>query len=98
MATNLCDVIVIGGGLGGLAAAAYLARGGRRVAILERSKRIGGRATTRQEQGFHLNLGAHALYRCGPAEAALAELGVESIEVGLLVGAGLAITRRQQAQ
>ncbi len=76
MATNLCDVIVIGGGLGGLAAAAYLARGGRRVAILERSKQIGGRATTRQEQGFHLNLGAHALYRCGPAEAALAELGV----------------------
>lgn len=76
MAANKTDVLVIGGGLAGLATAAYLARGGRQVTVLERSKHLGGRATTRHEQGFSLNLGAHALYRRGPAQAVLAELGV----------------------
>lgn len=76
MATKSCDALVIGGGLGGLAAAAYLARAGRRTTVLERSKLLGGRAVTRREQGFSLNLGAHALYRRGPAQTVLAELGV----------------------
>lgn len=76
MGTKRSEVAVVGAGLAGLAVAAYAARGGRRVTLLERAKRHGGRATTRREQGFALNLGAHALYRRGPAQAVLAELGV----------------------
>ena len=37
----------------------------------------GGRARTRNERGFRFNMGPHALYRGGPAEAALGELGIE---------------------
>lgn len=44
------DVIVIGGGLNGLTAAAFLARAGRRVLVLERESSVGGLA--RQEE-FH---------------------------------------------
>ena len=39
------DVIVVGAGHNGLAAAAYLARAGRRVLVVERRDRIGGAAT-----------------------------------------------------
>lgn len=38
------DAIVIGAGIGGLTAAALLAKEGRKVAVLEREDRVGGRA------------------------------------------------------
>ncbi len=42
------DVIVIGGGHNGLTAAAYLARGGRTVLVLERRHVLGGAAVTEE--------------------------------------------------
>ncbi|MBI3982007.1 MAG: NAD(P)/FAD-dependent oxidoreductase [Gemmatimonadetes bacterium] len=42
------DAIVIGGGHNGLVAAAYLARAGRRVLVLERRERVGGAAVSEQ--------------------------------------------------
>src|SRR4029434_11053435 len=44
------DVIVIGGGHNGLAHAAYLARSGMKVLVLERRHVVGGAAVT--EEGF----------------------------------------------
>ncbi|HZO29272.1 MAG TPA: FAD-dependent oxidoreductase [Chloroflexota bacterium] len=73
---STCDVVVIGGGLAGLTAAAFLARAGRSVTVLERSSHLGGRATTQAEDGFSFNLGPHALYRVGAAARILGELGV----------------------
>jgi phytoene dehydrogenase-like protein len=69
-------VVVVGGGLAGLSAAAFAARAGAQVSLLERMSEPGGRARTRNDQGFLFNMGPHALYRGGAAMAALRELGI----------------------
>jgi phytoene dehydrogenase-like protein len=68
--------VVVGGGIAGLVSAIHLARAGRRVTVLERALRVGGRAASAREGGFVLNQGAHALYAGGAARRVLAELGV----------------------
>src|SRR4051812_11407556 len=51
------DVIIIGAGHNGLTAAAYLARAGRRVLVLERRHVIGGAAVTEEVfKGFHFSV------------------------------------------
>ncbi len=42
------DAVIIGGGHNGLVAAAYLARAGKRVIVLERRDRVGGSAVTEE--------------------------------------------------
>ncbi|ATB43802.1 amine oxidase flavin-containing [Cystobacter fuscus] len=71
------DVAVVGGGLGGLAVATLLARGGRRVVLFEKARHLGGRAHTTHQEGYHLNLGPHALYMAGAAARVLGRLGLE---------------------
>jgi phytoene dehydrogenase-like protein len=68
------DVVVIGGGIGGLACALSLAEAGRRVTLLEASARLGGRGASEREAGFTLNQGPHAIFE--PSRAMLASLGV----------------------
>ena len=70
-------VAVVGGGIGGLTAAAFAARAGAQVTLFERMAETGGRGRSRDERGFTFNLGPHALYLGGPAMAALRELGIE---------------------
>jgi phytoene dehydrogenase-like protein len=50
-------VVVVGGGFGGLAAAALLGQKGYNVTLLEKNSQVGGRATTWKKDGFLFDLG-----------------------------------------
>jgi len=80
-------IVVIGGGLSGLLSAALLSRRGSPVVLVERASAPGGRAATREKQGFSFNLGPHALYRRGLLKRTLKELGVE-VTGGVATGSG----------
>lgn len=70
------DVVVVGAGLAGLAAAATAAREGARVLVVEARSEPGGRARSDRVAGHVLNHGPHALYRSGAGAAVLGALGV----------------------
>jgi polyamine oxidase len=60
------DVIVIGAGASGLAAASTLIENGKKVIVLEGRNRIGGRVHTDHSFGFAVDLGA--VWIEGPSE------------------------------
>ncbi len=72
------DVVVVGGGIAGLAAACYLARGGKSVTLFEKAATLGGRAATSNHEGYLFNRGIHSLYTGGATEEVLQELGITS--------------------
>ncbi len=76
MESKHTQVIVVGGGLSGLTAAAYLARGGKSVTLFEKASSLGGRARTQNVDGFLFNMGPHALYLGGEARKILREFGI----------------------
>ena len=70
------DVLVIGAGAGGLTAAAFLAKAGYRVIILERLPFVGGRGSSlKHKKGFEVATGA-AVFELGMKEDIFDPLGV----------------------
>ena len=57
-------VVVVGGGLAGLAAALTCAEGGARVTLLERRPRLGGATWSFEHHGLHFDNGQHVFLRC----------------------------------
>lgn len=73
----MTDVVVVGGGVGGLVAAHDLARAGARVTVLERSNRFGGQLEAVELAGRTIDLGAESYAtRDGVVAALLADLGL----------------------
>jgi phytoene dehydrogenase-like protein len=65
--TGEWDAIVIGSGLGGLTAGAYLAANGRRTVVLEQHYVAGGNAHVfRRKRMFEFDVGVHYIGDCGP--------------------------------
>jgi phytoene dehydrogenase-like protein len=84
------NVVIVGGGIAGLAASIYLARGGRTVTLFEKRRYLGGRAVTHLRHGYRFNLGPHAFYRGGEGSKVLGELGVP-VRGGVARGTGIAL-------
>ena len=57
MLNTMKPIGIIGGGLGGLAAACVLGARGRKVVLFERNDWLGGKAAPLQENGFRFDLG-----------------------------------------
>ncbi len=72
------DVIVIGGGLAGIAAALDCAQAGARVTLVEVRRRLGGAAYSFERDGLAIDNGQHVFLRCCTAyRGLLARLGSE---------------------
>jgi phytoene dehydrogenase-like protein len=70
------DVVIVGAGLAVHVAANFLAKTNLKVLILEKAKKVGGRARTDTINQQFFNLGPHALYNNGIARPILEELGI----------------------
>ena len=51
------EIVIVGGGFGGLSAACYLAQAGADVTVLEKNEQFGGRASTFERDGFQFDMG-----------------------------------------
>ncbi|QCS41862.1 NAD(P)/FAD-dependent oxidoreductase [Natrinema versiforme] len=51
------SVVVIGGGIGGLSTACYLADAGADVRVIEKNEQVGGRASRLEKDGFRFDMG-----------------------------------------
>ena len=71
IADSSFDVIVVGAGLGGLSAAARLAKAGKRVLVVERHDQVGGYATSFSREGYTFDVSLHNL---GPINSSLEQI------------------------
>jgi phytoene dehydrogenase-like protein len=79
LASRDWDAIIVGGGHNGLTAAAYLARGGRSVLVLERREQLGGACTLERPFSDQRYVVSPCAYVVGLLdELVIAELGLSS--------------------
>lgn len=89
MAEKKYHTIVVGGGMAGLTAAAYLAKEGRSVLLIEKNKECGGLVNSFSRDGFQFEAGVRALENAGIIFPMLEELGIELEVVKSPVSVGI---------
>src|SRR5215813_1649518 len=73
---NSYDVVVIGAGIAGLMAAAYLARGGAKVCVLESNHQPGGLMAGIRRKGFYFDVGDQSFEQGNVLFPLLKQLGI----------------------
>jgi phytoene dehydrogenase-like protein len=71
------NTIVVGGGIAGLTSAAFLARSGQKIILLEKNNELGGLVNTFERDGFQFEAGVRALEDAGIIFPMLKVLGIE---------------------
>jgi len=69
--------VIVGAGMAGLTAAAYLAREGCDVLLLDKNDRVGGLVNTFNQNGFVFDAGPRAFVNSGMVKPILKDLGIE---------------------
>ena len=88
MERNDFDAVVVGGGIAGLTAAAYLCKAGLKTALLEKEKWLGGLVRSFERGGFVFDGGIRAIENSGIVLPMLRQLGiaVDFLESGVSIG------------
>jgi phytoene dehydrogenase-like protein len=71
------DAIVVGGGIAGLTAAAYIARSGQSVVLFERQHKVGGLVQTFDRDGIYFDGGLRSIENSGIVFPMLKQLGID---------------------
>lgn len=71
------DVVVVGGGIAGLTAAAYLVRSGKSVILFEKQSKTGGLVQTFQRNGVYFDGGLRSVENSGIVFPMLKQLGID---------------------
>lgn len=70
------DAIIVGSGMAGLTAGAYLCKNGHNVLIIEKSEKTGGLVTSFERDGFTFDAGIRAFENSGIILPMLRQLGI----------------------
>lgn len=87
------DTIIVGGGMAGLTAAAYLAKSGKKVLLFEKEAYLGGLVNSFRRKGILFDGGLRSIENSGIVFPMLQQLGIEiewvKSEVSLVVGSSM---------
>jgi phytoene dehydrogenase-like protein len=89
MAEKRYHTVVVGGGMAGLTCAAYLAKQGRSVLLIEKNRECGGLVNSFSRDDFQFEAGVRALENAGIIFPMLKELGIELDVVKSHVSVGI---------
>jgi phytoene dehydrogenase-like protein len=89
MKTKKFDSIIVGGGIAGLTAAAYVSRKGKKTLLIEKNKEFGGLVNSFKVDGFLFEGGVRALESAGIILPMLEDLGIELETVRSKVSVGI---------
>ena len=77
MTTENKKVVIVGAGMAGLTAAAYLTRGNFDVLLIDKNDRVGGLVNTFNSNGFYFDSGPRAFVNSGIVKPILKDLGIQ---------------------
>jgi phytoene dehydrogenase-like protein len=84
------DTVVVGGGIAGLTAAAYLVKAGKSVVLFEKQAATGGLVQTFQREGVCFDTGLRSIENSGIVFPMLKQLGIEIEFKKTIVSIGIA--------